>query len=109
MVRAGMAWWYRKYAREQNAGDQVLYEAAEKDARKNLRGCGLILSRCRRGSGAVGNLAEYCSKRYFVKDFLQIIHLAFGSQDRDLWWQYTPELTWCFSLARCWAAVPSVR
>ncbi len=38
MVRAGMAWWYRKYAREQNPGDRVLYEAAEKDARENRRG-----------------------------------------------------------------------
>ncbi len=26
MVRAGLAWWYRKYAREQSAADQVLYE-----------------------------------------------------------------------------------
>ncbi len=38
MVRAGLAWRYRKYAREQNAGDRVLYEAAEKDARDNRRG-----------------------------------------------------------------------
>ncbi len=38
MVRAGMAWWYRKYAREQNSGDRVLYEAAETDARENRRG-----------------------------------------------------------------------
>ena len=38
MVRAGLAWWYRKYASEQNAGDRVLYEAAEKDARENRRG-----------------------------------------------------------------------
>ncbi len=38
MVRAGMAWWYRRYAREQNAADRVLYEAAEKDARDNRRG-----------------------------------------------------------------------
>ena len=38
MVRAGFAWWYRKYANEQNAGDRVLYEAADKDARENRRG-----------------------------------------------------------------------
>jgi endonuclease YncB( thermonuclease family) len=38
MVRAGLAWWYRKYAREQNAGDRVLYEAAEHDAQENRRG-----------------------------------------------------------------------
>ena len=38
MVKAGMAWWYRKYANEQNARDRVLYEAAEKDARESWRG-----------------------------------------------------------------------
>ena len=38
MVRAGLAWWYKGYAREQNAGDRVLYEAAETDARENRRG-----------------------------------------------------------------------
>ena len=38
MVRAGMAWWYRKYAKEQNVGDRVLYEAAETDSRENRRG-----------------------------------------------------------------------
>ncbi len=38
MARAGLAWWYRKYAREQNAGDRVLYEAAETDARENRQG-----------------------------------------------------------------------
>jgi len=38
MIRAGLAWWYRKYANEQNAGDRVLYEAAEKGAREERRG-----------------------------------------------------------------------
>lgn len=33
-VRAGMAWWYRKYADEQSPVDQRLYEAAEMKARK---------------------------------------------------------------------------
>jgi micrococcal nuclease len=33
MVQAGYAWWYRKYAGEQNAGDRVLYEAAEEKAK----------------------------------------------------------------------------
>jgi len=38
MVRASLAWWYRKYSGEQNPGDRVLYEAAEMDARGNRRG-----------------------------------------------------------------------
>lgn len=33
MVRSGSAWWYRKYADEQSEVDQVLYEAAEGQAR----------------------------------------------------------------------------
>lgn len=33
LVRAGMCWWYRKYADEQSAVDQALYEAAETAAR----------------------------------------------------------------------------
>ncbi len=33
LVRNGMCWWYRKYAREQSAVDQVLYEKAEEKAR----------------------------------------------------------------------------
>jgi endonuclease YncB( thermonuclease family) len=33
MVQAGYAWWYRKYAREQNAGDRVLSEEAEDQAK----------------------------------------------------------------------------
>lgn len=32
-VRAGLAWWYRDYSREQTPGDRKLYEAAELDAR----------------------------------------------------------------------------
>jgi micrococcal nuclease len=38
MVRDGYAWWYRKYAGEQNAGDRVLYEAAEDQAKVERRG-----------------------------------------------------------------------
>ena len=34
MVRAGTAWWYRKYSKEQSAQDRVLYAAAESTARK---------------------------------------------------------------------------
>ena len=33
MVRAGLAWWYRKYEREQSPADRVLYETAEDRAR----------------------------------------------------------------------------
>lgn len=34
LVRDGMCWWYRKYAREQSPVDQRLYEAAETKARE---------------------------------------------------------------------------
>lgn len=37
-VRAGYAWWYRDYAREQSPDDRVRYEAAELDARRLRRG-----------------------------------------------------------------------
>ena len=33
MVRAGLAWWYRKYAHEQSPDDQRAYAAAEDEAR----------------------------------------------------------------------------
>jgi endonuclease YncB( thermonuclease family) len=33
MVRAGYAWWYRKYADEQSAADRILYEDAEESAK----------------------------------------------------------------------------
>ncbi len=32
-VKAGMAWWYRKYAIEQSAEDRLSYDAAEAEAR----------------------------------------------------------------------------
>ena len=32
MVRAGLAWWYRKYAHEQSMEDQRAYERAEDEA-----------------------------------------------------------------------------
>jgi endonuclease YncB( thermonuclease family) len=38
MVRAGLAWWYRKYAREQSPADRRLYEAAEDRARADRVG-----------------------------------------------------------------------
>lgn len=38
IVTQGWAWWYRKYATEQSAEDQKLYEAAENDARSARRG-----------------------------------------------------------------------
>jgi micrococcal nuclease len=46
LVRAGMCWWYRKYA----PLDPVL-EGLEKEAREAKRGLWVIPSRCRRGSG----------------------------------------------------------
>lgn len=37
-VSSGMAWWYRKYAHEQSAGDRSAYAAAEAEARLAQRG-----------------------------------------------------------------------
>lgn len=37
-VKAGMAWWYRKYAREQSLSDQDNYAAAEELARSASKG-----------------------------------------------------------------------
>lgn len=37
-VRAGLAWWYRDYARDQTPEDRRLYEAAELDARASRVG-----------------------------------------------------------------------
>jgi endonuclease YncB( thermonuclease family) len=37
-VRKGLCWWYRKYADEQSAVDRVLYEDAERQARRKRRG-----------------------------------------------------------------------
>lgn len=37
-VRAGMAWWYRQYAREQTLDDSRFYEQAEAEARAAKRG-----------------------------------------------------------------------
>jgi endonuclease YncB( thermonuclease family) len=37
-VRAGMAWWYRQYAKEQTPADRQLYEVAENNARAAKRG-----------------------------------------------------------------------
>jgi endonuclease YncB( thermonuclease family) len=38
MVNTGLAWWYRKYANEQLAADQLIYAAAEQTARTAKRG-----------------------------------------------------------------------
>ena len=47
----GMAWWYRKYAKEQSHEDQGRYEFAEKEAKAKKTGlCGKIRTRNRRGS-----------------------------------------------------------
>ncbi len=37
-IEAGMAWWYRTYAKEQAAADRALYESAEFAAREEKRG-----------------------------------------------------------------------
>jgi endonuclease YncB( thermonuclease family) len=37
-VLAGLAWWYRAYAKEQSADDQGRYESAEQEARLRKRG-----------------------------------------------------------------------
>ena len=37
-VRAGLAWHYKKYEREQSAQDRMRYARAEEDARRGLRG-----------------------------------------------------------------------
>ncbi len=37
-VRAGMAWWYRHYAKDQRPEDRQLYDAAETEARAAKRG-----------------------------------------------------------------------
>lgn len=37
-VTVGLAWWYRKYAREQSLGDQGRYEITEAEARANRLG-----------------------------------------------------------------------
>src|SRR5262245_5873182 len=37
-VRAGFAWWYREYAREQTLDERAAYEAAEAEARQGRRG-----------------------------------------------------------------------
>ena len=38
MLEAGLAWWYRKYASEQDPADRASYEAAEDQARGERRG-----------------------------------------------------------------------
>jgi endonuclease YncB( thermonuclease family) len=37
-IEAGMAWWYREYAKEQSPEDRTAYAAAEEEARAFLRG-----------------------------------------------------------------------
>ena len=37
-IRAGLAWWYRQYAKEQTPDDRQLYERAENEARAAKRG-----------------------------------------------------------------------
>jgi endonuclease YncB( thermonuclease family) len=37
-VRAGLAWWFRKYAHEQSTFERSVYESAEREAQKHNRG-----------------------------------------------------------------------
>ena len=37
-VRAGLAWWYRRFSAEQSPVDRVIYEDAEAKARASRRG-----------------------------------------------------------------------
>ena len=37
-VRAGMAWWYRQYAKEQTPADRQVYELAENEGKAAKRG-----------------------------------------------------------------------
>ena len=37
-IEAGLAWWYRKYAKEQSAQDRATYAAVEQDAQESRRG-----------------------------------------------------------------------
>ena len=37
-LRAGLAWWYRKYERDQSAQDRATYAAVEQEAQKARRG-----------------------------------------------------------------------
>jgi hypothetical protein len=58
LVKDGWCWWYRKYAPR----DTVL-EGLEKQTRERARkACGLIRSRCRRGSGGNSNGRVGCSQ-----------------------------------------------
>ena len=37
-IKSGMAWWYRKYSKEQAVLDRIAYETEESEARNNMRG-----------------------------------------------------------------------
>jgi endonuclease YncB( thermonuclease family) len=38
MIRAGLAWWFRRYSRQQTVEERQVYEAAEVEARAAGRG-----------------------------------------------------------------------
>lgn len=38
MIRAGLAWWYERYAREQSRADRAAYASAEQEARRRRLG-----------------------------------------------------------------------
>jgi endonuclease YncB( thermonuclease family) len=50
-IVAGMAWWYRAYAKEQSAEDRGRYESEENEARLRKRGLWSAPNPYRRGNG----------------------------------------------------------
>lgn len=52
-IEAGLAWWYRKYFREQSPQDQVTYAQAEQAARFARVGLWQDSQECRRGNTGI--------------------------------------------------------
>ena len=60
-IKAGMAWHYKQYAKEQPEDDRVLYGEAENVARMLKKGlCGQIMTQCPLGIGARANNEKDC-------------------------------------------------
>ena len=55
-LQAGLAWWYRQYAREQRPQDRATYAQAEDAARRLGWAFGAIPKRCHRGSTGIQGL-----------------------------------------------------
>lgn len=57
-IEAGLAWWYRKYARDQSPQDRASYAAVEQDAQETKRGLWRDRgTRCHRGIGGTGDVS----------------------------------------------------